>query len=123
MSDNEITEEKFLSLYLEGANKKLKELKELIKTNKSVDVSKFTEKSIELSSSLSSYLKTYVVDLMNEKGLNLNFPIYQSHNVFVPMVNYLQLRSFSIQLKVLTEFDNFVAKTLEESYPPENLYR
>lgn len=121
MSDNQITESQFLSPYLEGVMNKVEEYKKLIKNDSNLDVSHFTENCIDYRGSLSYFLKFYVVDLMKENNLDLSHPIYQSSGTFVPMANYLQLRSFGHQLKALKELDNFINQTLEESYPPENL--
>lgn len=120
MTDKQFTEKEFLSIYLEGAMRKVQEYKELIKSDSNLDISLFTENCINYTASLSLFLQNHVAALLVENNFNLSLPIYQSSGVFVPIVNYLQLRSLGNQLKALRELDRFINQTLKESYPSIN---
>lgn len=117
MPNDQMTEEQFLSLYLEGALDKVQEYKELIKNDSNLDISGFTRKCIEHKGYFYSFLQTYVVDLMRDNNLSLSHPMHSDLGVFVPMANYLQIRSSGNQLKALKELDDYINNILEESYP------
>lgn len=121
MPGTQVTKEEFLKLYHKGALNKLDEYKKAVKTDSKLDISIFVDNCPDYIDSFTYFLKTYVVELMKENNLDLSYPIYQSTGTFVPTVNYLQLCSWSIQIEILKDFDNFINQILEEPYLRQNL--
>lgn len=86
-----------------------------IQSNSHLSFSDLYYKSTELYSDIVNEAYNLIFSIMKENNIDLNSQIRQTLSVYVPIVSYLHLATFSIQSKLLNFYNNEIGPILEQA--------